>query len=845
MMRFVKSLSIVMLLWLGAGVFAASSSYLVPATLEVCPEGPPTCPFDSIQDAIEFAREGDTIIIRAGKYTKNLRIDKGDLTLRGENPEHPGDVIVEAEFSDEPVVLLTDNAQKVQLIGLRITGGKRGIQAMESGDLRLSNLIIDGNEGSGVFLEDVSGGELLNSKIMRNGIVNEEENPYGIGVFLTGRTSFRLTDNLIRDNTQCGLWADEPADVVGMNNAIFSNGEDHEGDLWELCGSVAGREDLLDHLPPDKPTIVRQEPEDWTNITTIHIVIEWENPEDIEYLAAFWFKVGEAPQHPHDGTRRPISTQLGLIRDDLAEGITPVYIWLEDGNGNVTHKNSASVEIRVDRTKPEIEAISNPPPNENGWNNTDVAVFFFCQDQLSGIKINEEGIKVCYEDKTKKNPFPVEIKEGECVEDEEITGTAEDKAGNTEKDEVKVSIDKERPGVDSVKINGDAKYTPSLSMTAEVSISFKRDEKCSGVTKTTVAKKVTYTFKFEIRYQVESHEWSDWESASCTSGTTSPCTKFTIDFTVPDEGWCEKQDEHLTSVTIQVRDLAYNESLTHGDSIIITCISRFPADWPRKTLQQAIEDIPRGATIEITSDRQTNLTINKTLTLKGVGEEQPILKAKEAGQPVVSIESDQKINVTLENLTIAEAQTGIAGDGDGIRVRPKNSKAKNTLVTIKNVRITDNDGDGLDVSGAVEFAVELEDSAVSGNGGDGIKTDGLARVKLTNTYVFGNGDDGLDASATAERSDEAPHLEIIASTIEGNGTDTRCLEEIEVICNGVEVRNRSWVRISDSIIQDNIGWGVAAQLRKCGYAADLFSGTVEFVGLNIIEDNGRGPVCLP
>ncbi|GBC83218.1 hypothetical protein HRbin10_02361 [bacterium HR10] len=52
-------------------------------TLVVCPQG---CPFSSIQDAINRASPGDTILIQAGTYAENLTIAKQGLTLRGKLP---------------------------------------------------------------------------------------------------------------------------------------------------------------------------------------------------------------------------------------------------------------------------------------------------------------------------------------------------------------------------------------------------------------------------------------------------------------------------------------------------------------------------------------------------------------------------------------------------------------------------------------------------------------------------------------------------------------------------------------------------------------------------------------
>jgi hypothetical protein len=52
------------------------------ATLQVCPTGPPTCPYGTIAGALDAAANGDTIKIAAGTYLGGFTIDK-DVSLVG------------------------------------------------------------------------------------------------------------------------------------------------------------------------------------------------------------------------------------------------------------------------------------------------------------------------------------------------------------------------------------------------------------------------------------------------------------------------------------------------------------------------------------------------------------------------------------------------------------------------------------------------------------------------------------------------------------------------------------------------------------------------------------------
>ena len=422
-------LLLVLALWMGT----AGTSALAPGELHV-----PSERYEAIQAAIEAASDGDTILIDPDTYVENLRIDKYNLTLRGTGG--PSQVIVQARFADEPVVTLTERADDVRLISLTLKGGRRGLQARDSRSLTLSKLIVESNEGEGVFLERVDGGELLDSRVADN---------QGTGVFLT-RTNFALTgnqivdneghgvelvnikpvdlrQNLIQGNAWCGLTADPASvsewerNITGGDNAIFGNGG------GDLCDAIADRQDLLDRNPPPAPRNLTVTPSEWTNQG--RFVIDWEDPRDVAGIVAYWFKVGSVPTGPKGGSRREIG-QKPLIIENPHEGEHPVFVWLEDGMGNVSHQYKAQGTLMFDTSPPIITPVLTPEPNENDWNNSNVTVRFECRDELSGVEI-------C----TPTEPVLL-TEEGK---DQVVEATAKDKLGNTSTLEIKVSIDKTEP----------------------------------------------------------------------------------------------------------------------------------------------------------------------------------------------------------------------------------------------------------------------------------------------------------------------------------------------------------------------------------------------------------------
>lgn len=119
---------------------------------------------------------------------------------------------------------------------------------------------------------------------------------------------------------------------------------------------------------------------------------------------------------------------------------TPILVTTEGAaqkfGGTVTDRAgntaSATIEVSVAKTPPTITAVIQPAPNANGWNNSDVAVSFNCSS-ASGIAVT------C--------PPPQSLTlEGE---NQTISGTAVDVAGNSSSTSVRVSIDKTAPTIAS------------------------------------------------------------------------------------------------------------------------------------------------------------------------------------------------------------------------------------------------------------------------------------------------------------------------------------------------------------------------------------------------------------
>jgi parallel beta-helix repeat protein len=142
--------------------------------------------YGTIGEAIAAAGPGDVILIAPGLYRENLTIGKREIAIQGDSAET---VIIEARYADAPVILVRE--RDVRLSGLTLRGGARGVQIDPRADGSvLTNLVITGNRGEGLFVEGVRSGELRESLITGN----------KTGVYIGSRATFRLQGNRISEN---------------------------------------------------------------------------------------------------------------------------------------------------------------------------------------------------------------------------------------------------------------------------------------------------------------------------------------------------------------------------------------------------------------------------------------------------------------------------------------------------------------------------------------------------------------------------------------------------------------------------------------------------------------------
>ena len=218
-----------------------------------------------------------------------------------------------------------------------------------------------------------------------------------------------------------------------------------------------------------------------------------------------------------DGTATDV--QGSSASYSIAGNGTHAVTWYAiDNAGNVEPPQIMS--IMIDKTRPTITAAVSPPPNANGWNNTDVTVTFTCSDSLSGIA---------------SCPAPITVTtEGAG---QVITNSAVDKAGNSATTSVTLNIDKTPPSISSLSAGPSILWPPNHKM-VNVLIGGSLADGGSGIASTTI----TVT-----------DEYGSCNTTMIVSG---------LGGTIPLESWRDgtDMDGRLYTITAVVADKAGNRS---------------------------------------------------------------------------------------------------------------------------------------------------------------------------------------------------------------------------------------------------------------------------------------------
>ena len=205
--------------------FAASSAVVTSAADIYVPAGGN----QNIQQAVNNASTGDTIIVRDGTYNENVYVNVTDLIIRSENGS--GNCIVNAKYENTDVFFVAANY--VTITGFTVQGATEfgyagiclfgagycyisdnnvlnngdGISILDSGYNLVANNIVTGNNYTGIYMELANANIVLGNTATNNGWE---------GIFIASSYNNTFIRNNASNNTIYEFYSDE----YSQNNTV-------------------------------------------------------------------------------------------------------------------------------------------------------------------------------------------------------------------------------------------------------------------------------------------------------------------------------------------------------------------------------------------------------------------------------------------------------------------------------------------------------------------------------------------------------------------------------------------------------------------------------------------------
>lgn len=200
-------------------------------TIVVCS----SCANKSIQEAVDIAIEGDTVLVKKGLYKEaNITIRKG-ITLIGENMP-----VIDGQKKGEIIIIDADNVTldgfKIINVGLSYTTDYAAVRVVKRQGFKIQNLELE-KLFFGIYLQKANNGKVLNNKVQGEAVTefnsgnavhlwycknvevrgNDVRNVRD-GIYLEFSDNITITNNFSKGNVRYGLHF-----MFSNNNKVFNN----------------------------------------------------------------------------------------------------------------------------------------------------------------------------------------------------------------------------------------------------------------------------------------------------------------------------------------------------------------------------------------------------------------------------------------------------------------------------------------------------------------------------------------------------------------------------------------------------------------------------------------------
>ena len=226
----------------------------------------------TIQEAIQQASEGDTILVAPGRYEENIHIQNKSIVLAStylidHDPVHVLQTIIDGSSSSHPdsgSVVFIEGESSTQVIGFTLTGGSGtvwqdrefghsyreggGVFVLDASPVIKQNYIVHNSATDTVGMMSTGGGGVACEYAdvqLANNVIKYNEGRFGAGVVLSF-SSATVNNNIIAGNVGGqdfgggGLWFYKTYDILVVNNTIVGNHVVDEGTHYDLGAGAGG-----------------------------------------------------------------------------------------------------------------------------------------------------------------------------------------------------------------------------------------------------------------------------------------------------------------------------------------------------------------------------------------------------------------------------------------------------------------------------------------------------------------------------------------------------------------------------------------------------------------------------
>ena len=171
--------------------------------------------YQTIQETVNAANSGDIVLVSAGTYYENVRVNK-TISLVGEGRES---TIIDNEGNGTRYIYVT--ADNVKITGFAIQNGGGIFLNHSNGNIVYANTLAS-NVFDGIWLRESSGNMIINNQILNNG-GGVPPLMYGGGIALGYSNSNIISHNLISNNMAYGIDLSSSYDNIINHNTVTNH----------------------------------------------------------------------------------------------------------------------------------------------------------------------------------------------------------------------------------------------------------------------------------------------------------------------------------------------------------------------------------------------------------------------------------------------------------------------------------------------------------------------------------------------------------------------------------------------------------------------------------------------